>query len=326
MTLTLIAALLAAGPNSAIEPERVAELRKTLTAAEEKWSGGAPTSYSYRLISGGPFGYSTYAVTVTGNDCKARTRSTFGKKVSAWKAASCQDHHVEDIFAELHRQLSIPQERIELNFDPVLGFPLKASFEPHSNIPDQSEYFEITAFKARPASNGTAKTASPDTALLGTVKSFYSWVLRNGKATQRLAPAIKDLPGTNHFALDTSTLAAFKQKFMRSGLFAPEFGAAVDRYYAKHQKHFESLTQKDFDELARDGRGPQMEVEDMDLFFCAQEYEYKPAFADALKIADVDIQGDRATAVVESTYGWKTNFRFQKSGGGWLIAGYCVYQ
>ena len=80
------------------------------------------------------------------------------------------------------------------------------------------------------------------------------------------------------------------------------------------------------DAMARDGRGPLMDVEDMDLFFCAQEYEYAASFADAMKLKSVRISGMRASAVVESPYGWQTPFRFVRDGGSWRISGYCVFR
>ncbi len=162
--------------------------------------------------------------------------------------------------------------------------------------------------------------------MLGQVKAFYSWAIRNKEATELLEPRIRDVPGTNRFVLDTSTIGLFKQRFIDSGLFAPEFGGAVDRYYDRYRKRFEALTQDDFDREARNVRGPLMEVENMDIFFCAQEYEYKPEFVDAMKISRRKIEGDNATAVVESPYEWKTTFNFKRIDDQWLITGYCVYK
>jgi len=112
-------------------------------------------------------------------------------------------------------------------------------------------------------------SAADSQPLLNTVKAFYGWVLKNGDAASRLEPKIVDVSGSTHFFLDTSTLQAFTEKFMSSQLFSPQFPNTVEKYYAKYQKKFEALTQKDFDELSRDGRGPLMDVEDMDIYFCA---------------------------------------------------------
>jgi hypothetical protein len=148
VNLALLIVVLAADPQSAISTDRIAALQTTLNEAEARWRSVAPARYRYRLISGGPFYYTTYLIVVNGGECHARARAHFGKKPAAWKPASCDGHTVADILSEVRRQLSFPQERIELAFDPTYGYPISASFEPHSGIEDQSEYFEIEAFKA----------------------------------------------------------------------------------------------------------------------------------------------------------------------------------
>lgn len=162
--------------------------------------------------------------------------------------------------------------------------------------------------------------------LLTTVKKFYGWVLANGEATQNLAPKIIDEPNNTRFKLDTSSLQAFQEKMMSSGVFAPSFPNAVEKYYTKHQATFANMTQQEFDQIAKDGRGPMMEVEDMDMFFCAQEYESKPEFVEKLKITEQHIEDNNAWAVVESTYGWPTKFYFEKINAQWLIKAYCVFE
>jgi len=162
--------------------------------------------------------------------------------------------------------------------------------------------------------------------LLSTVKTFYGWVLKNGEVASRLEPKIKNVPDSTRFFLDTSSLKVFTDKFMSSGLFSPGFPNAVTRYYTKYKNEFETLTQNDFDQYAHDGRGPLMDVEDMDIYFCAQEYEYTPEFIAALKVVNSTVNGARATAVIESPYKWQTTFHFSKVKGQWLISGYCVYQ
>jgi hypothetical protein len=86
------------------------------------------------------------------------------------------------------------------------------------------------------------------------------------------------------------------------------------------------LPQKEFDDLKRDGRGPMMEVEDMDIFFCAQEYEYTPDFVAKMRIKSFQLKGDRAEVVVISPYQWETPFSMVKRDGRWLISRYCVFQ
>lgn len=164
------------------------------------------------------------------------------------------------------------------------------------------------------------------TPLLATVKHFYTWGLKNGEATQHLAPKVVNVPNSTLFELDTSTLKPFSEKMMTSGVFAPSFPQAIEKYYAKHQKAFANMPQKEFDEMAKFGRGPMMEVEDMDMFFCAQEYEHTPQFVEQLNIRKYNLKGSTAWAVVESPYGWPTAFYFQKIKQQWLISGYCVFE
>lgn len=162
--------------------------------------------------------------------------------------------------------------------------------------------------------------------LLTTVKKFYTWVLVNGEATQALAPKIVVIPNSTRFQLETSTLASFNQKMLSSGVFAPSFPSKVEQYYAKHQAAFAKLPQQEFDKMAKLGRGPMMEVEDMDMFFCAQEYDNTPEFIEKLTVKEFSFNGNTATAVIESTYGWPTTFYFEKINNAWLISGYCVFE
>ncbi len=176
-----------------------------------------------------------------------------------------------------------------------------------------------------PLCAGAAARTPAEQALLDTVRSFYGWVLQNGEATAKLQPRIMPVPGSNRLYLDTSTLAAFNAKFMGSGQFAPAYPAAVARYYAKQRRQLNALTPQDFDQLARDGRGPLMDTEDRDIFFCAQEYEYTARYVQQMTITSSQITGSRAVAVVESPLGWQTTFRFAKVKNRWRIAGYCMY-
>jgi hypothetical protein len=162
-------------------------------------------------------------------------------------------------------------------------------------------------------------------ALLKQVKEFYAWVLINGKFVAALQPVIRDMPG-GRFALDTSNQDNFTSRLLASGYFAPEFKHAVAGYYDRYQRQFAALTAGDFEAMAHDGRGPLMEVEDMDIFFCAQEYEYRPSFIDELKIKQFKGDNSSASLVIVSPYGWETPFTFVFTQGRWLISGYCVFQ
>lgn len=180
----------------------------------------------------------------------------------------------------------------------------------------------LAVFLPLSASAGTPE----DRELLQTVRGFYGWVLRHGEAVNNMQPKISQVPQSTRLYLDMSSLPAFKSGFMRSGYFAPTFPEAVTRYYEKQRTQLEALKPEEFDQLAKDGRGPMMETEDMDIFFCAQEHEYKKRFIDQMKVKSSQSTGRTATAVVKSPLGWETTFRFSRVNGRWLIAGYCVYQ
>lgn len=177
-------------------------------------------------------------------------------------------------------------------------------------------------------SNATiaSATSSDELALMARVQGFYGWALKNSKQVSALQPQIKDIPGSKKFQLDTKNLKAFSGKLMASGYFAPDFPAALERYYGKYQQQFKTYTDADFAQMAKDGRGPLMETEDMDIFFCAQEYEYKLSFIEKIKAKTIKLDGDRASVTVVSPYQWETEFKFVKVGQRWLIAGYCVFQ
>jgi hypothetical protein len=162
--------------------------------------------------------------------------------------------------------------------------------------------------------------------LLDTVRAFYDWALEHGKETAQLEPRIKAVAGTNRLFLDLSTLDSFTAGFMRSGYFAPDFTKAVAGYYRKHEAEITAFPQSEFDEMARDGRGPLLETEDMDIFFCAQEYEYRKPFIQGMRLKKTWLEGATATAVVESPAKWETTFHFTKVQERWLISGYCVYR
>lgn len=162
--------------------------------------------------------------------------------------------------------------------------------------------------------------------LLSTIKGFYTWALTHNEPVYALAPAIKNHENSSRFYLDTTQLAAFTEQFMASGYFSSQFPAAVTQYYRNYETEFATYTQETFDQMAADGRGPLLEVEDMDIFFCAQEYDWTPDFIDNTRLVKTSVQGDNATAIVESTYQWQTTFHFHQEKGHWLISGYCVFE
>jgi hypothetical protein len=163
-------------------------------------------------------------------------------------------------------------------------------------------------------------------AALRTIKGFYLWALQHGKEVEALQPMIKDIPHSDRFYLDTSNLDRFAKKFLESGFFSPEFETTVKKYYERYKAQFEALPQKEFADLKQYGRGPMMEVEDMDIFFCAQEYDYTPDFVAKMAIKSFRLSGDQAEVVVISPYQWETTFSMVKREGRWLISRYCVFQ
>jgi hypothetical protein len=163
-------------------------------------------------------------------------------------------------------------------------------------------------------------------AAMSTIKGFYSWALEHGKEVEALQPVIKDIPHSDRFYLDISNVDRFAKKLLESGFFAPEFEAAIKKYYERYKAQFDALPQEEFADLKKYGRGPLMEVEDMDIFFCAQEYDYTPDFVAKTAIKSFRLSGDRAEVVVISPYQWETNFSMVKREGRWLISRYCVFQ
>ncbi len=194
-----------------------------------------------------------------------------------------------------------------------------------SCIPKQLRQFFISiGFLTLLSAQIQAEPSSQE--LLDTVKGFYTWVQLYEKTISALEPKIINVPNSTRFYLDTTTQQLFINQFLSTGYFSSEFPLAVARYYTRYKNEFEALTQKEFDQYAQDGRGPMMEVEDMDIYFCAQEYEYTSDFINGLKIVKTSFSGDRAVATLESPYKWQTEFHFQRKNNRWLISGYCVYQ
>jgi hypothetical protein len=150
-----------------------------------------------------------------------------------------------------------------------------------------------------------------------TVSAFYRWTLSSGRTTEELQPrVVRDSTGAA-IALDDSTLPRFKAQFMASGLFAPEFTDAIDAYYDHHKVAIaKSPGIED---------GPVLETEDMDIFFCAQEYEYTSQFIDGMKVVSESVVSNVAELEVQSPYGWKTHFRLRRIASDWRISGYCVF-
>lgn len=185
--------------------------------------------------------------------------------------------------------------------------------------------FVLTASMAS-AQTPVSLVDNESTTILNRVKEFYSWVLLNNRPVSALEPRIKEVKGSSKFYLDVSTLKAFSTAFMQHGGFSADFPATVENYYWNYKKIFNQYSRKEFDQIKKNGRGPLMGTEDMDIFFCAQEFEYAQSYIDGMKLTNLKIIGKTASATIVSPYDWQTEFLFKKVGSRWLISGYCVYK
>jgi len=167
---------------------------------------------------------------------------------------------------------------------------------------------------------------SQEEALLQTVTGFYGWGLNNGKDALRFEPRITHVPGSTRLYLDQSTLGQYSDALISSGYFAPEFRSNVAGFYAKSADELSKYSQREFDEMARDGRGPLIDSEDIDVFFCSQEAEYTSDYVAGTRLQLYRINGEMATAVVVMPDQSKTDFSFRKIKGIWQISGYCLYK
>ena len=178
------------------------------------------------------------------------------------------------------------------------------------------------------SANAHATTSqSQEAALMRTVQSFYGWVLKHGEETrQQFEPRITQVQGNTRLVLDLSSLDKYSDAIIASGCFAPEFRLQVAHFYERSAQDLHKYSQSDFDEMAKDGRGPLIDSEDTDVFFCSQEAEYTPTYIAGAHLKKADIKGDTATAVVVTPDKWKNYFTFRKIKDKWLISGFCLYK
>ncbi len=161
---------------------------------------------------------------------------------------------------------------------------------------------------------------------LNLIKNFYMWVIENESEVSKLEPTIVDIPGSTRFFLDTASLPKFASAFLESGYFSKKFQTSLEAYYIKYRNEFNAYPQKEFDDLAKYGRGPLMEAEDMDIYFCAQEYEYKPEFVEAMKVKSITKKGNDLIVSVISPYDWVNVFKLTNENGKLLISGFCLFE
>jgi hypothetical protein len=163
--------------------------------------------------------------------------------------------------------------------------------------------------------------------LLAVIQDFYKWTAQNADSLKALEPKIDEVPGSKRLTLDAAKADAYAAYLITSGFFHPQyFPRNVKRYYTRVHDDLKAISDADYADMKRDGRGPLMETEDMDPFFCAQEYEYDPSFIDGMTITSASVNGDHAQAVVKSPYEWETTFTFLRRSQRWLITGFCAFQ
>jgi len=184
----------------------------------------------------------------------------------------------------------------------------------------------VLMLAAAPDSQG-ADDQCRQKALVQTIHDFYGWVLAHGIETRRrLEPHIVQVEGSSRLRLDMSSLEAYSSALMTCGCFAPEFPDRIASFYHRSAEQLKNYSLAEFDEMAREGRGPLIDSEDIDVFFCSQEAKYTDSYASDARVATCKIEGNTATAEVITPDSWKTTFGFRRIGDKWLISGYCLYR
>jgi hypothetical protein len=120
-----------------------------LKNAEALWQAANLNEYSYTLIHGGAFGYTTYRVRIRDGTCGATSRETIMGRSGSWARVECGSHTVEGVFATLRSQLEAGTTSAQMYFDDALGYPTELSIEPDTELEDQTWYVSISDFRAR---------------------------------------------------------------------------------------------------------------------------------------------------------------------------------
>jgi hypothetical protein len=129
-----------------------------LEQAERMWIAAGVSGYSYRLVKGGVFGYSEYAVTISDGSCTARSRFVFDKP-QPWRRAKCDGLVMLELFSEVREQLIRGTRRVEMEVEKSFGYIVRFSAEPDTNLTDQDWYFSVSDFRA--TSRAPDKTMEP---------------------------------------------------------------------------------------------------------------------------------------------------------------------
>lgn len=118
-----------------------------LEQAERMWIAADVSGYRYRLVKGGVFGYSEYTVRVKDGSCTARSRFVFNKP-QPWRRAKCDGLTMPELFSEVREQLVRGTLRVEMKVEESLGYVVKFSAEPDTDLMDQDWYLIVSDFRA----------------------------------------------------------------------------------------------------------------------------------------------------------------------------------
>ena len=114
--------------------------------AQRLWASADLKSYSYTVVEGHAFGYTTYHVRVRDGQCAATSTVKLGPTRYPWKHVVCSGVTVSDLFSQLSRMLSVTNVDVHATFDHKFGFPISFQVE-HSDIEDADFSVLITEFK-----------------------------------------------------------------------------------------------------------------------------------------------------------------------------------
>ena len=139
VSLALVAGALLAGEKDALNLAAV-------DGAEALWRAAKLRDYSYTLVHGGAFGYTTYRVRVRDGICGATSRETIMGRSGNWVRVECGSHTVEGVFAMLRSQLEGGTISAQMHLDDVLGYPTELNIEPDTQVEDATWHISISQF------------------------------------------------------------------------------------------------------------------------------------------------------------------------------------
>jgi hypothetical protein len=120
-----------------------------LERAETSWRLASLQNYEYTVLSSGAFGGAIHKVSVRGELCKSKWRSTRHGRLQLWKSEDCDGHRIDEIQQQLRKLLEFGAERVEVRFNERYGYVEFLSITPGGDIPDQDWYVEMQRFVPR---------------------------------------------------------------------------------------------------------------------------------------------------------------------------------